>query len=66
MVTESERCLKGWNTWNPEGSINPTSTYPSREDEAIIFSAPEALFASMRIRLRDLMWIPMASDLLSI
>lgn len=57
-------------TWIPEGGINPPSLSPmlthlDNGDEAIIFSAPEARYVSMRIRLSDLMWIPIVSDLLS-
>lgn len=57
-------------TWIPEGGINPLSLSPmlthlDNGDEAIIFSAPEARYVSMRIRLSDLMWIPIVSDLLS-
>lgn len=56
-------------TWIPEGGINPPSLSPmlthlDNGDEAIIFSAPEARYVSMRIRLSDLMWIPIVSDLL--
>lgn len=40
-------------------------THLDNGDEAIIFSAPEARYVSMRIRLSDLMWIPIVSDLLS-
>ncbi|EGI62424.1 hypothetical protein G5I_09208 [Acromyrmex echinatior] len=47
-------------TWIPEGGINPPSlslmlTHLDNGDEAIIFSAPEARYVSMRIRLSDLM-----------
>lgn len=58
-------------TWIPEGGINPPSLSPpmlthlDNGDEAIIFSAPEARYVSMRISLSDLMWIPIVSDLLS-
>lgn len=57
-------------TWIPEGGINPPSLSPmlthlDNGDEAIIFSAPEARYVSMRIRLSDLMWISIVSDLLS-
>lgn len=40
-------------------------THLDNGDEAIIFSAPEARYVSMRISLSDLMWIPIVSDLLS-
>ncbi|KZC14726.1 hypothetical protein WN55_07475 [Dufourea novaeangliae] len=45
-------------------SFSPMLTHLDNGDEAIIFSAPEARYVSMRIRLTDLMWIPIVSDLL--
>jgi len=45
--------------------LTPPLARPDNGDEAIIFSAPEARYVSMRISLSDLMWIPIASDLLS-
>ena len=45
-------------------SSSPMLTHLDNGDEAIIFSAPEARYVSMRIKLTDLMRIPIASDLL--